>query len=39
MPVLTVFAADLKQLIKKNNFRDLKIKKYLPAKMVDNHIN
>ncbi len=39
MPVLTVFAAALKQLIAKNNFRDLKIKKYLPAKMVDNHIN
>ena len=39
MPVLIVFAAALKQLITKNNFADLKVKKYLSTKMVDNHIN
>ncbi len=39
MPNIIAFATTLKQLIAKNNFEDLKIKKYLPAKMVDNHIN
>ena len=39
MPVLIAFVITLKKSIAKNNFADLKIKKYLPAKMVDNHIN
>ena len=39
MPNIIAFVAILKQLIAKNNFEDLKVKKYLPEKMVDNHIN
>ena len=39
MPVLIAFVITLKKSIVKNNFTDLKVKKYLSTKMVDNHIN
>ena len=39
MLVLIAFVITLKKSIVKNNFADLKVKKYLSTKMVDNHIN
>ena len=39
MLVLIAFVITLKKSIAKNNFADLKVKKYLSTKMVDNHIN